>query len=157
MWEICQVVAVHVGRDRFVRKVGFAAFRLLRERVELLVHLRRQANGRRRALGHIRVSRSQQAGLYHDRTCGSGRVAGSYSRGVRASTCIFPSINRRNAGGLAGGAPAQQELAAGFDHGLAVIGDDVGGGVGFAPPLGQVGAGAGPPLDMRRVTGYIRL
>jgi Enoyl-(Acyl carrier protein) reductase len=37
---------------------------------------------------------------------------------------------------------AQQELAAGFDHRLAVIGDDVGDRVGFAPQLGEVGAGA---------------
>ncbi len=37
---------------------------------------------------------------------------------------------------------AQQKLAAGLDHRDAVVGDDVGGGVGLAPQLREVGAGA---------------
>src|SRR6266478_4150810 len=43
---------------------------------------------------------------------------------------------------LAPSALAQQEFAPGLDHGLPVISDDVGRGVGLAPQLGQVGAGA---------------
>src|SRR5437763_14226712 len=46
---------------------------------------------------------------------------------------------------------AQQELAAGLDHRFAAIGGNIGGGVGLAPPFGQVGAGA-DDID-RRVGG----
>src|SRR5271155_1587431 len=52
--------------------------------------------------------------------------------------------------GSAVAALAQQELAARLDHRLAVIGHDIGGGVGLGPGSRQIGAGAD---DIDRRTG----
>ena len=64
---------------------------------------------------------------------------GDHDYGGKTGACIFPVLTG-GTGGSAGGAAAKQEFAAGFDHRSAVIGDDVGGGVGFAPQLGEAGA-----------------